>query len=207
MALCCAHTGDQPIERVTTDTMARTHRIGRTWHLGRPLVKAVRLRVGRVGKASTGEQRSGLANVRGRAYALAAMARHRPLLLLLTLIAGLGPGCSPQIGDECSTSIDCSVDGDRICDLAQPGGYCTVRGCDLGTCPEESVSVEWLGSVPRTADNWCMLRCEGDSDCRTDVGYACVRADDPRLRDADGAPIASIFEVDSDGDRFCAAVN
>lgn len=135
------------------------------------------------------------------------MARQCALLTLLALFTAFGVGCAPQIGDECTSSIDCSVDGDRICDLAQPGGYCTVQGCDFGTCPEEAVCVEWLGSVPRTAQNWCMFRCESDADCRTDVGYGCVQADDPRLLDDEGVPLASVFEVNEPSARFCAVVN
>jgi len=51
-----------------------------------------------------------------------------------------------------------------------------------------------------------MLSCSSSSDCRTGDGYDCVDVTDARLNDADGAPLASIFEVDSESARFCAAV-
>ncbi|MBW2733702.1 MAG: hypothetical protein JRH20_15045 [Deltaproteobacteria bacterium] len=47
-------------------------------------------------------------------------------------------GCSPVVGDECTTNIECSATGDRICDTAQKGGYCTVQGCTPDSCPEEA---------------------------------------------------------------------
>ncbi len=50
-------------------------------------------------------------------------------------------GCGSQIGDSCQTSTDCDPNGNRICDLSQPGGYCTVMGCDETTCPSEATCV------------------------------------------------------------------
>ena len=34
------------------------------------------------------------------------------------------------MGDSCQTSTDCDPNGNRVCDLSQPGGYCTILGCD-----------------------------------------------------------------------------
>src|SRR5690242_18467125 len=46
-------------------------------------------------------------------------------------------GCKPKIGDECKTSTDCSVTGDRLCDITQPSGYCTIFNCEEpGSCPD-----------------------------------------------------------------------
>jgi hypothetical protein len=61
---------------------------------------------------------------------------NRSAFLLTLLLAGwAAAGCSKHVGDGCSTNIDCAQDGTRICDLSQPGGYCTVDGCDDTSCP------------------------------------------------------------------------
>ena len=52
------------------------------------------------------------------------------LVLLFLLLVCLAPACGKEIGDSCSTNVDCAQDGTRDCDLSQPGGYCTVNGCD-----------------------------------------------------------------------------
>ncbi len=65
------------------------------------------------------------------------------LLALLLLLFG----CGKEIGDECINSIDCSPNGDRLCIDPPPsptGGYCTVQGCDVDSCPEESVCVRFF---------------------------------------------------------------
>ena len=120
----------------------------------------------------------------------------------------LGAGCAPQVGDPCSTAIDCSAQAQRECDLTQPGGYCTLRGCDPDGCPDGALCVQWRPQPPRSAENWCMQRCEADSDCRTDEGYRCVAPDDPRLADAGGRPLARIVDLSPSraSGRFCAAV-
>lgn len=80
-------------------------------------------------------------------------------------------GCKQHIGDQCAGSTDCSVTGERQCDLAQPGGYCTVFSCDPDTCPEGGC-VEWRFIPSRTAETWCMKTCDNDGDCRGQ--YSCV---------------------------------
>ena len=66
----------------------------------------------------------------------------RGLLLLGMLAVALSTGaCSSEIGDACETNIECSPNGDRICDTAQSEGYCTVQGCSAGSCPSEAVCV------------------------------------------------------------------
>jgi len=90
----------------------------------------------------------------------------------ILLLAGLAvAGCNNHIGDSCGNSTDCSVTGDRQCDLAQPGGYCTVFACDADTCPE-GACVEWRFIPSRTAETWCMKTCDDTSNCRFD--YTCV---------------------------------
>ena len=121
----------------------------------------------------------------------------RRLLVSFALtLAGALPlavGCSPAIGDTCGSSTDCDINGTRICDLAQPGGYCTIAGCDVGTCPSgEASCVQFRSDVPRLTESFCMYSCTSDSDCRTDEGYRCVSA-------------ASVAAVVLEGpSRFCA---
>lgn len=117
-----------------------------------------------------------------------------PLLLFVA-----AAGCAPEIGDSCETSVDCSVNGDRICDIAQPGGYCTVVGCETDTCPDEAVCVEFRSEPERLASAWCMAGCEEDGDCRD--GYLCTLAAD--IEDSDGNVIAMVLD-DNDNARFCA---
>lgn len=69
--------------------------------------------------------------------------RYRFAVMLLAAGAVLA-GCGKEIGDDCVFASDCSPDGDRICDLSSAGGYCTVQGCDLSTCPDEAVCVQFF---------------------------------------------------------------
>ncbi len=139
--------------------------------------------------------------------------------------------CGDEIGDECSLSSDCSTQGDRICDITSPGGYCTVLGCDFDTCPEESVCVRFysvadtdstcdpraqtsgctadelctLGGtcVPRTAEiRFCMRTCGSNGDCRDN--YEC--RDEELMREHGGEPVPPPGEAVSDDPQpFCAA--
>lgn len=105
-------------------------------------------------------------------------------LSLVALLGGGVLGCRPDIGDDCVTSIDCSQQGDRLCDTSQPEGYCTVFNCEPDQCPTEAVCVGFgleldpvCGEVydprwTRFERSFCMLACEDSSDCRE--GYACV---------------------------------
>ena len=87
---------------------------------------------------------------------------NRFLLVASSLLIGLG--CAPQVGDECATNADCG--SGLICDSSQPGGYCTASPCTPNSCPEESVCIEFPDK-----SKYCMLRCDGGSDCRDD--YTC----------------------------------
>jgi hypothetical protein len=54
-------------------------------------------------------------------------------------------GCGRGIGDGCKTSFDCSqTSNDRVCDVSQPGGYCTIERCDETSCPDESVCIRFF---------------------------------------------------------------
>lgn len=103
-------------------------------------------------------------------------------LLLLALVAL--SGCQPEIGDSCDVDSDCSQSGERICDSTQPGGYCTIFGCDPSSCPEDESVCVAFGNTPSVVSgcessngvspyvrNFCMKKCSGNGDCRT--GYVC----------------------------------
>lgn len=64
--------------------------------------------------------------------------------MTILLVGLLAPACGHNIGDPCASNIDCAQDGSRICDLSQPGGYCTWDGCDDSSCPSESVCVRFF---------------------------------------------------------------
>jgi len=121
-----------------------------------------------------------VANVRSRplsSFALGAFA-----LAALAAVAA----CTPEIGDKCVLSTDCSIRSDRICDTAQPGGYCT-QNCQGNGCPDEAACVLYNTSVPgcgfddraggtgsRVSRSFCTARCYSNDDCRTKEGYVCA---------------------------------
>lgn len=103
-------------------------------------------------------------------------------------VIGIGVSCTPEIGDKCIVSTDCSVQGDRLCDVSQPGGYCTQLNCRGNDCFNEAACVLFNSAVPgcgyndraggygsRVARSFCMAMCVSDTDCRSD--YVCA---DPR---------------------------
>lgn len=84
----------------------------------------------------------------------APMARRR-LAVVLALIAHtfVLEGCQRRIGSPCRTSVDCSIRGERICDLShlvdgdgnqdpQGRGECTIDGCSPGSCPKEGICIQ-----------------------------------------------------------------
>lgn len=81
-------------------------------------------------------------------------------LALLPLTA-----CGQAVGDACDSTADC--DTGQICDITSPGGYCTRNDCVIQGCPEEAVCVSFSAF-----DHYCMLRCDKDSECRSE--YQCV---------------------------------
>lgn len=72
------------------------------------------------------------------------MRRFAWVLMPVAVLVVAGAGCGDQIGDGCSVNVDCSPFGDRICDTAQAGGYCTIEGCGLSTCPDEAVCIRFF---------------------------------------------------------------
>jgi len=63
-----------------------------------------------------------------------------PLLLCVVVLGA----CGKEIGDACITGTDCSPNGDRLCDPASIGGYCTILGCDYTTCPDEAACIRFF---------------------------------------------------------------
>jgi hypothetical protein len=118
-------------------------------------------------------------------------------------------GCAPQIGDECETSVDCSQGGERLCDITQPGGYCTVFNCEPDSCPENSVCLAFAAQpsshhecaigdgVSRFARSFCMASCGSDGDCRS--GYDCID-----VGVADNPWAAVLIDADESG-KVCIA--
>jgi len=72
------------------------------------------------------------------------MMRPSTVVQLALLLAVAATGCRREIGDECVTAVDCNPNGSRSCDATQPGGYCTIQGCDEGSCPEEAVCMRYF---------------------------------------------------------------
>lgn len=118
------------------------------------------------------------------------MRRISTLLVAIALLFG----CSREIGDSCETSVDCDVQNKRICDLTQPGGYCTLRGCEKGTCPEEAVCVLFRPEPERLAASWCMYACDDNDDCRDN--YSCLAAAD--LGEQPGYTVSVEYTVEDD---------
>jgi hypothetical protein len=100
------------------------------------------------------------------------------LLRLSLFVSAIAMGCSPVVGDECESTFDCSSQGSRLCDRTQPGGYCTIEGCEQGTCPEEAVCVKFRPAVERLSVTYCMAKCDDDDDCRSEDGYQCTGTED-----------------------------
>ena len=107
-------------------------------------------------------------------------------LALVGATAALALGCTPKIGDSCTVSTNCSATGDRLCDITQPGGYCTIFNCEPGTCPEDSVCINFGSSLSSVGSgecsvsqgtspyqrSFCMATCGSNGDCRG--GYSCL---------------------------------
>jgi hypothetical protein len=86
------------------------------------------------------------------------MGSSTPRSLVLALLALLGPSaCKAKIGDGCLRSTDCSIRGERGCDLshrvndqgvitAAGKGECTIDGCGRGSCPKEAACIKVYGS-------------------------------------------------------------
>jgi hypothetical protein len=121
----------------------------------------------------------------------------RVCALGLLLLSSLAIGCTPKIGRNCSNSLECSLQGSRICDRTQPHGYCTIAGCEEGTCPSEAVCVKFSPNDERLAVTYCLAKCDDTSDCRGDDGYHCLS------QDSFGSK-GDAKVLGSSGQKFCA---
>lgn len=88
------------------------------------------------------------------------------LIAALALFFTLASGCTPVIGDECSSGRDCPMELGSVCDTTVEGGYCLIQDCDPGSCPADSACVEFDRN-----NRLCMALCESDSECR--AGFEC----------------------------------
>lgn len=111
----------------------------------------------------------------------------RPAWLLALCLAALtsliGGGCTPSIGDGCKTNVDCSRLGDRFCDTSAPDGYCTVDGCNQGTCPDNALCVRFLTA---DLDRPCDLSARfPDNGCRADERCVCKTFENGACKNAE----------------------
>jgi hypothetical protein len=143
-------------------------------------------------------------------------------MVLLAVLAAVG--CGKEIGDDCIVSSDCSPNGDRLCEQ----GYCTVKGCDYNTCPEEAACIRfWSGGfsnktctsqtdctfdelcslkglcVSRSAEvRYCMKTCDGNSDCRDD--YECRDLELMKIHGGEPVLAPGAVPDESNAPKFCA---
>ncbi len=120
----------------------------------------------------------------------------RAIVLLAIAFSALAVACSPRIGDGCSSAANCSVNGDRFCDITQPSGACIVFDCQPDQCPDNTVCVRFNPAEPRLSVVACMRPCTSNGDCR--ANYQCIDA----MTFEDGL-YAEV--VDTSPRRFCAA--
>lgn len=145
----------------------------------------------------------------------------RPSLAVAAVLCALAVGCKHKIGDSCTTGLDCDPEGRRTCDIAQPGGYCTVDGCTATSCPGGSACIrffprQYLGDACAIAEEcgagelclpegrcapldaerrYCMRTCGSGGDCRS--GYEC--------RTAGTAGSVALVNDPTKVVRYCAA--
>jgi hypothetical protein len=140
--------------------------------------------------------------------------RIAPLALgcVLTFVALAGAGCRREIGDDCQTSVDCDPNGTRNCDLSQPGGYCTIFGCDETSCPSGSTCIRYFPEQFLTKT--CNVSCEDIPACN--AGAGCVAPDGVPVpatcpacpTNADGSAICANGPTnDCDADELCLETN
>lgn len=118
------------------------------------------------------------------------------------LLSLLAAGCAPTIGDGCGSATNCSVNGDRQCDLTQPGGACIVFDCQPDGCPDDAVCVRFNPEEARLRVIGCMRRCGSDENCRD--GYHCTSAEEMGLNGM-GQPYALVIDADPPDGLFCVA--
>jgi hypothetical protein len=115
------------------------------------------------------------------------MTRVAFLVALIGVCLGAG-ACSKNIGDSCTANVDCKIDGTRFCDVAPPGGYCTVEGCDVDpdTCPVEAVCISFYTPIfdqpcnydPCNSIGQAATTPGGVGACNADERCVCDQTDD-----------------------------
>ncbi len=71
------------------------------------------------------------------------------LAVALVAVASLASACRAEIGDACRRSTDCSLQGERSCDLSNRiggQGECIIEGCSRTSCPDEAKCVKTYGT-------------------------------------------------------------
>jgi hypothetical protein len=116
----------------------------------------------------------------------------RGLVALLFSVA-LSVGCGHNIGDSCTTNVDCDPTGIRFCDTASPGGYCTIDGCDVDTCPSGSVCVRFFTQIANAPCTFTPIGAPRNNDCPIDQICVCDNSVDGNCIDNTGhcAPLSS----------------
>ncbi len=100
--------------------------------------------------------------------------------LLCTIALFALAGCQAKIGDECERSTDCSLRGERVCDLSHRvdsagvvqtagKGECTIDGCGRDSCPNEAACIKVYGS------NFLSVACDPQ---REDLATTCDSSED-----------------------------
>jgi hypothetical protein len=151
-----------------------------------------------------------------------------PIALLALLAVVVTGACGNKIGDSCATSRECSENGDRICDVSTQDGYCTIEGCDFGTCPDEATCIRFFPGLgesvaceaqtdcdadeictigglcaPRSIERrYCMLSCESASDCRD--GYECRTIERMEVHGGEPVPDPDSLDTTPPNSPFCA---
>ena len=148
------------------------------------------------------------------------------LLGLLGVVTFGLSACGKNIGDQCRVNNDCyTEDNTRSCDISQPGGYCTVDGCDERSCPKEGTCIRFFPRMfldqpcdPAAADScpadqvclpteklcaprsgerrYCAFKCGDSGDCRG--GYEC------KVAGATGTATLALTRNPASVIKFCA---
>jgi hypothetical protein len=120
-------------------------------------------------------------------------------LAFVLLAAALTPSfaCKRQIGDDCKTATDCDPNGTRACDLSQPGGYCTIEGCNETTCPSEATCIRYFPTQFLTTP------CNPDCEDRCPVDGGAADGGDDGGVDGSAAADAVVLRNDCAADEVC----
>jgi len=132
------------------------------------------------------------------------------MTLALLLVASAVAGCKKQIGDDCTTAADCNPNGSRSCDQTQPGGYCTIQGCDETSCPSEAVCMrffpaQFLTKPCEPHPDGGTSQADAGPDAGPDAGVPLCNADEVCLNAGLCAPLSTelrycVKSCASDGD-------